>query len=200
MSEEQEVKLVTVDLFGGVQVQVPEEQAKTLIAGRDEQKKRLVEMQQAIESKAQAEQQAIEAAKKAEEMRIAEEAAKRGELDQLKALHQSELEKANKAMLGLKIQSAIASRDNVAKTAIADIAAAVMSDPDVKPDTDLNSYLDGFLSQRPHFTVSKASPGSGGDAGKPASPEVPTITYDEYSQNRQKYSAEIAEGKLNIKG
>lgn len=202
MSEEP--KMMTVDVFGQT-LTLPEEQAKLLIAGRDDSKARMTELQSSIESKAATEAKALEDAETAEARRIAEEAASAGQLDQLKTFHAAELSKGQSQLKRLIISSSVASNEKVARSAVSDVADALLSNANIKLVNDslivekadgtnitFDDHLNGYLEERPHFTSQTVPPSSGGTAPKVAL-DTPTITGAEYNAVQEKGGIEARE-------
>lgn len=211
MSDQEPPQMTKVDLFG-TEIELPAETAKSVIAARDDTKRRLAELQQVNESRTAAEEASRLKAEQAEERRVAEEAAAKGQLDQLKSLHQADLQKQAQQIKKLKIQTALGSVESIARTALPDITNALSADESVTLDGDnlifnrkdgtsvgFNDYLGEYLKDRPHFTVKTVPPGSGAEGSNPPSPDIPEITRAEYDNNRAKYGQALADKKLTIK-
>lgn len=211
MSTEDEIKMVTVDLYGQ-NVAMPEAQAKLIIAGRDDNKTRMTEMQTSMETKVTAEKKAIDDAAATEARRIAEEAAGKGELDQLKNLHASELIKSQSHIKKLMINSGVSKNEKVARSALSDVADALSVNANIKlvddrlivtradgTTTTFDDHLNGYLQDRPHFTTQTVPPSSGGVVSAESVGDKPTITLAEFESDRKRYGDAVGKGELLIK-
>ena len=219
MSEEGtqvEPKMMSVDVHGQT-ISLPEEKAKQMIASRDAQTSQFNELKSSIDSNNAAQKKAEDDAQHAEEKRLADEAASKGNIDQLNNFHASELAKKDSDIKNLSISQAIGQHEGIARSALPDITAALSADSTIsyidgnllvkKADGTsqaFGDYLSGWLTERPHFTVAKQSPPSGGD-GKPApASDVPTMTRAEYESKSEKplmakqLASELASGKLKL--
>ena len=211
MSNEDEPKFTKVDMFGQT-VRVLEEDAPALIASRDESKKRATEAASAEAQRVADADKAKEEAEAAETLRLANEAAAKGDIDQLKSLQASELNKRDATIKEYQIQGVLAKGDAIAPSAVADVTAALVSDPTItiegnppivkKTDgtsTTLDEYMKQWLVSHPHFAKVVKIPSSGADGSPDIDPNIPVITRAEYNNNTSKYGKQLAEGKLLIK-
>lgn len=187
---QQQKDTVAVDIHG-VKVELSKADADKLIAGRDADKLRAREYQEKL-GKLEADTQAAMAkAAKSEEDRLALEAAKKGEMDQVRALMTKE-HREREAKLSAKardkhLAALVAGNANIAKTAVADIvdqlrtrtqynfdtesvtvideAGQPLKSQDGKP-VEVDAFLGTWLENRPHYLLDKTPKGSGGEGAK----------------------------------
>ncbi len=181
---------IKVDIHG-VQVSLPKAEAEKLIAARDTDKVKLRELNEKL-GKLDADAAAANAkANKAEEDRIATEHAKKGELDQARAILTKE-HREREAKLSAKardkhLAALVAGNDAVIKTAIPDIVDALrgrtvynfdtesvtvldeagqpLKDSAGKP-MEVDAFLGTWLEKRTHYLLDKNPKGPGGAGSK----------------------------------
>ena len=205
-----EIKMMTIDLYGE-SLTLPEDQAKKLIASRDDNKARMTDMQTSMETRVAAEAKAKEDADNAETRRLAEVAAGEGKYDQLETLHKAELAKGKGQLIKMMINIAVAKNEKVARSAVSDVVESLYATGNNKVEgesllvsnadgstTAFDAHLTDFLSTRDHYLAHTTPPSSGG-TGSNNGTEVPSITREEYNNNSKKFAGEIAKGTLIVK-
>lgn len=209
-------ELIEVDLPGGVKIKLPKVEADKVISGRDELKK---SAQRSAEEagRAKAEKDAADAAaRKAKDDADAAAAAKNGEIDKVRELLTRESrERETKLLDKLKLdglRAAIASNQSIVTAAIPDVldqlkgrvaydpatneivaldeAGRPARDPQSGSAVKVDTFVNGFLEQRPHYLKAQIGSGSGA-AGARKQENSPTITADQMEAMEPRKLAEF---------
>jgi hypothetical protein len=193
-----------VDLEG-VKITLPKEQAQQVIARRQAAKdetRKTADRLSALEAERKA---ADERAAAAETAKQAAEALRTGDIKRLEELNTGKL-REERERLSLKLRdkhltAALASNPKVVPQAVADATSLLRGQTTYDFDSDalivldatgqplkdtsgkpiqVDTWLSGWLDQRPHFLADRTPPASGGKTGTPPA-GAKTITSDEYT-------------------
>lgn len=213
-----------VDVPGVGKVTLPKDQATKLIAARDSEKASRRDLELRLGA-IEAEKSAAEAARvKAENDRQAADHAKKGEMDKAaELLTKGHREREAKIAANLRdkaLKAALATRPNVAPTAIDDIAdqlrarsaydvdadAVVVLDAAGQPLKDesgkpvpVDTWLDGWLEKRPHYRLDGTPKGSGAAGGTKGAAGTSTISASSLDAMTPLEKAKYLEANPNVK-
>ncbi len=196
---------IEVDLPGGVKLKMPKDQAQKVIAGRDSTKEELRKANEQLGSLTAEKRAADEKAAKAEQDKAATEAMKAGDIKKLEEIHTkaltAERAKVAERLRNKGLTAAIASNTNIAPTAVDDIVAQlkaltaydfdsdsiIVLDAAGQPIKDtagkhqsVDTFLEPWLAQRPHYLLDGTPPGSGAVKGGKPGAQPGKITQAEY--------------------
>lgn len=216
------METIEVDI-AGTKVSLPKDVGEKVINWRDQEKAAKRELSEKA-GKLEADLQAKEAARvKAEEDKLALEAAKKGEIDQVRALmsrqEREKLDKLGQKYLAKHLLAAVAARKDVADTATDDIVdqlkqrskydfdsdSVVIVRPDGSPDVDesgkpvqVDAWLGKWLEKKPHFLRDRTPVGSGAQGGKAATGK--TITAESFRTMRPSEAAKFFQDGGTVAG
>jgi hypothetical protein len=220
---------IEVDLPGGVKLKLPKDQAQKVIAGRDTTKEELRKANERLGA-LDAEKRAAEDAKTAAEReKAALEAAKAGDMAKVKELHTAELTAERTKISGKLrdkgLQATIGGNTKIVPAAVADIVeqlrgrfaydfesdSLIVLDAAGQPVKDtagktqsVDSFLEPWLAQRPHYLLDGTPPGSGaakgGNLGKSPG-KISQADYDAAAKDparAQVVAAQVMKGELVV--
>lgn len=201
---------IEVDLFGGVKIKLPEDEAKKVIAARDANKDELRKINEQLGALTQEKTAAEQKAAQAERDKAAAEAMKAGDITALKEIHTSEL-KAKEAKISGKLrdkalQALIGGNKLIVPGAVEDITEQLRARTAYNFDSDSLTVLDAagqplkdgsgnplgadafvgsWLEKRPHYLLDGTPPGSGAEGGGKPGNQPGKMTTAEYEASQR---------------